>query len=153
MKYWIYYIAIFFYIITKLFLGVEGPLRKREKSPGVKFSEEVYDFEERQYQTVHAGCEIRVKPGFPERSRSGRYSRKSSSGSGTRPSIVDWPMGKLSWLKDRQKSGSKSGGDFNFTIFFNNLKIKSTFKFFYSAYKKIRHATKMTNDSSILRLN
>ena len=121
-----------FIMISKLFPGVEGPLRRREKSPGVKFSEEVYDFEERQYQTVHAGCEIRVKPGFPERSRSGRYSRKSSSGSSNRPSIVDWPMGKLSWLKDRQKSGSKSGGDLNFYV--DNIEI-FPFVFFFELLK------------------
>ena len=29
----------------------------REKSPGVSFAEEVFDFEERQYQTVHAGLD------------------------------------------------------------------------------------------------
>jgi hypothetical protein len=46
-------------------VGVEGPPPKkdraerhsREKSPGVSFAEaeEVFDFEDRQYQTVHAG--------------------------------------------------------------------------------------------------
>ncbi len=48
-------------------VGVEGPPPKkdraerhsREKSPGVSFAEaeEVFDFEDRQYQTVHAGTE------------------------------------------------------------------------------------------------
>jgi hypothetical protein len=29
---------------------------------------------------------------------------------GSRPSIIDWPMGKLAWLKDRQMFGSKQTG-------------------------------------------
>ena len=49
-----------------IIIGVDGPgpqkkisseRGNREKSPGVSFAEaeEVFDFEERQYQTVHAG--------------------------------------------------------------------------------------------------
>ena len=36
---------------------ISGDRGNREKSPGVSFAEaeEVFDFEERQYQTVHAG--------------------------------------------------------------------------------------------------
>eukprot|EP00092_Neocalanus_flemingeri_P039157 GFUD01042619.1.p1 GENE.GFUD01042619.1~~GFUD01042619.1.p1 ORF type:complete len:1156 (+),score=274.74 GFUD01042619.1:468-3935(+) len=83
----------------------------REKSPVVSFAEEVFDFEERQYQTVHAGCEIPVKSTFRERTRSGRFSReRRKSSQGSRPSIIDWPMGKFGWLKDRKRSGSSSQG-------------------------------------------
>jgi len=105
-------------------IGVEGQVHpklgvskervnrsSREKSPVVSFAEEVFDYEERQYQTVHAGCEIPVKSTFRERTRSGRFSRerrKSSQMQGSRPSIIDWPMGKLGWLKDRKRSGSSS---------------------------------------------
>jgi len=99
----------------KLGLSKEKVARSsREKSPVVSFAEEVFDFEERQYQTVHAGCEIPVKSTFRERTKSGRFfreRRKSSQGSqGSRPSIIDWPMGKLGWLKDRKRSGSSSQG-------------------------------------------
>ena len=83
----------------------------REKSPVVSFAEEVFDFEERQYQTVHAGCEIPIKESFRERTRSGRFFReRRKSSQGSRPSIIDWPMGKLGWLKDRKRSGSNSQG-------------------------------------------
>jgi len=99
----------------KLGLSKEKIVRSsREKSPVVSFAEEVFDFDERPYQTVHAGCEIPVKSTFRERTRSGRFfreRRKSSQGSqGSRPSIIDWPMGKLGWLKDRKRSGSTSQG-------------------------------------------
>jgi len=83
----------------------------REKSPVVSFAEEVFDFEERQYQTVHAGCEIPIKETFRERTRSGRFFReRRKSSQGSRPSIIDWPMGKLGWLKDRKRSGSNTVG-------------------------------------------
>ena len=75
--------------------------------------EPVFEYEERQYQTVHAGCVIPKPPTFRERTRSGRFARerrKSSQQAGSaRPSIIDWPMGKLGWLKDRKRSGSNSG--------------------------------------------
>merc|ERR1712233_150003 len=74
----------------------------RGKSPGVSFAEEVIDFEERQYQTVHAGCEIAVKP------RATPPSKNSRAGTGKRPSIIEWPMGKFGWIKDRQRVPSKS---------------------------------------------
>ena len=78
-------------------LAVEGERVGREKSPSVSFNEE------RQYQTVHAGCEIPVKPPVRERTRSGRFQRL-----GGRPSIVDWPLGKFPWSKERRSSGSGS---------------------------------------------
>ena len=78
-------------------LAVEGERVGREKSPSVSFNEE------RQYQTVHAGCEIPVKAPVRERTRSGRFQRL-----GGRPSIVDWPLGKFPWSKERRSSGSGS---------------------------------------------
>ena len=78
-------------------LAVEGERVGREKSPSVSFNEE------RQYQTVHAGCEIPVKAPARERTRSGRFQRL-----GGRPSIVDWPLGKFPWSKERRSSGSGS---------------------------------------------
>ena len=54
-------------ILNIFCVGVDGPLKKerperhsREKSPGVSFAEaeEVFDFEDRQYQTVHAGIPV-----------------------------------------------------------------------------------------------
>ena len=59
------------------------------------------------------GCEIKYKPNFRERTRSGRLSRKQ--GTGSRPSIIDWPMGKFSWLKDRKTSSVKNPGRDCFT--------------------------------------
>ena len=65
---------------------------------------------------IFTGCEITVKPNFRDRTRSGRLSRDGGgarkNGTGSRPSIIDWPIGKFSWLKDRQKSSTKaaSGG-------------------------------------------
>ena len=78
-------------------LAVEGERVGREKSPSVSFNEE------RQYQTVHAGCEIPVKPPVRERTRSGRFQRL-----GGRPSVIDWPLGKFPWSKERRSSGSGS---------------------------------------------
>ena len=69
----------------------------REKSPVVRFEEEVFDFEERQYQTVHAGCEIPKVNTFRERTRSGRFSRekrRNSQTQGGRPSIIGWLLDK-----------------------------------------------------------
>ena len=68
----------------------------REKSPVVSFAEEVFDFEERQYQTVHAGCEIPKVNTFRERARSGRFTRdkRRSSQTGSRPSIIGWLSNK-----------------------------------------------------------
>ena len=69
----------------------------REKSPVVSFAEEVFDFEERQYQTVHAGCEIPKVNTFRERTRSGRFSRekrRNSQTQGGRPSIIGWLLDK-----------------------------------------------------------
>lgn len=83
-------------------LAVEGERGGREKSPTVSFSEE------RQYQTVHAGCEIPVKPSPRERTRSGRFSREWRSG---RPSVIDWTAGKFPWTRDRRSSGSGSKND------------------------------------------
>ena len=65
----------------------------------MSFAEEVFDFDERQYQTVHAGCEIPKPTSFRERagSRSGRFSRgdkRRNSGAGARPSIIGWIMDK-----------------------------------------------------------
>ena len=68
----------------------------REKSPVVSFAEEVFDFEERQYQTVHAGCEIPKANNFRERTQSGRFIRNKRRNSQTqgRPSIIGWLMDK-----------------------------------------------------------
>jgi len=79
-------------------LAVEGErVSSREKSPSVSFNEE------RQYQTVHAGCEIPVKaPVVRERTRSGRFQRL-----GGRPSVIDWGS-KFPWSKERRSSGSGS---------------------------------------------
>jgi hypothetical protein len=84
-------------------LAVEGERAGREKSPSVSFSH----CEERQYQTVHAGCEIPVKPGPRERTRSGRFSREWRGRGGARPSVIDWPLGKFPWSRDRKSSAEK----------------------------------------------
>ena len=45
----------------KLGLSKERVARSsREKSPVVSFAEEVFDFDERQYQTVHAGYHLEL---------------------------------------------------------------------------------------------
>jgi hypothetical protein len=64
------------------------------------------------FPTPFSGCEIPIKSSFRDRTRSGRFSRdqRRKSVLGSRPSIIDWPMGKLAWLKDRQMFGSKQAG-------------------------------------------
>ena len=67
------------------------------------------------------GCEINVKPTFRDRSRSGRFSRDGrKNATGSRPSIIDWPIGKFSWLKDRQKTNTKGTGT-NFLTFLSGM--------------------------------
>ena len=67
----------------------------------------IFDFEERQYQTVHAGCEIPKANNFRERTQSGRFIRNKRRNSQTqgRPSIIGWLMDKMQFLFDTRKVG------------------------------------------------